>query len=1180
MSIPNKNIDGDVSIGRNVNIGSNAVVRGCVTVGHNLKVEGWLDAPNLKGACKGYFLSLADLQAAYPSPTNGDYAFVGENGLPGPIYIAEGGVWKDSGKTGGPSLDIGDIDDLTKEVAECVGSIDVIDKAQEKLRADFDAHITTAATELAAVKATAEASAADAAAAKQQAAAAEQAANAASATAAEAKSAAEAASGKAAEAKAAADNAGTTAAAAAGSAAAAAETAAGAVTAINTLKTENTADHAAIRKEASDALAAHAAANDKAFADEASARKAVSEALAAHETADTADHAAIRKKASDALASAVTAQHDTLACSGVVAFDGFVGDVSGDGEGVRSAPIVRDPEGKVQQGAATVHYDTANGCWAIKQDGAYYDAWDDDYLWQDAQQVPRAGKAYYNVRDGKLYRYSSTDNQLHELALTQLRDDVGILPCRVRTAAPLMPMEGAPTTAAAYTIWWSQTSKKFFAAIDYNEETVGDSIENCDAYELKYCDEYTDYCTVRGSGETQTAEPRTDRIYRSGNKLWRYDKTTGTMIDVSDISGGTYDSVQLTGYSQAETLDVQHLGAEDAQAEMLSFKINDESAGLENTVRMQAQARGMSVDWETAYKTKRVMTLENMRDEMIYQDGQETLTLGDDDSPLNVTGVRTLEAESIKTTGGIAVQGKTSIMNLECADATLSGDVDITGILEVGNGATVQNGLTVDNSDITVVGGDIHVQGEAELGSVKTTGNINSSGRVSGLVVHGDSATFCQGEEVKIDVNGNISTEGTLTVQGAAAFGEVTAESIEVGEGGSIDLVEGATLSSDNLNGVFLDGRINFVFHGIRQALPTGYTAVTDIVKPKTYTDGVYEYDIVYIRALKRFVCVNDTAKTYAERFNGEGEYNVIANNKPTTARTDRTWQWGADTYKYDTEAYISKYRGLGKDEYGADLVCVTDAGKALFIKMWREAICRPLTVAASTGMVVWDSATDELGNIPISDYGGYYPEWHETPGFFINGINGISYAEARQIFEARTYGSYPRQLRDVGNIRTNMLCCYNYNTGGGQDGRGINTPFAFVGYGTTVVRVAAGLRGQRPTGSCWLRGSLNFYDVPNLVEVIGAVQLGTPGDNALSFLAAPFPKLQYLWISDLSVSLTKTFAGTPNINVDCLRYLVEKSKATAAKPISVTLHADVFAALPEDILTLAETKYVTFVSA
>ena len=338
------------------------------------------------------------------------------------------------------------------------------------------------------------------------------------------------------------------------------------------------------------------------------------------------------------------------------------------------------------------------------------------------------------------------------------------------------------------------------------------------------------------------------------------------------------------------------------------------------------------------------------------------------------------------------------------------------------------------------------------------------------------------------------------------------------------------------------------------------------------------------MREKKRFYAFWEAQKAYAERFDGDEEYNIITNNKPTTARTDRAWRWGADVYKYDTEAYISAYKGNGKDSYGADLVCVTDAGKALFIKMWRDAIYRPMF-----GVVGWYGDCDDLGNCYGRennpqfglDYGGYYPEWHETPGFFINGITGISYAEARQIYEVRTCGSYPRKISEGGGIRTNMLCSYNYAAGGGQDGQGINTPFVFQSNDVQVIRVAAGLRGQRPTGSAWIRGLLSFYNADNLEEVIGAVQVENLGDRAFDDSGSPFKsKLKYLWITDLSVSLTKTFVRANNIDVDCLRYLVEKSRATAAKPISVTLHADVFAALPEDILTLAETKYVTFVSA
>lgn len=1131
-SIPAKSLDGDISVGRNSNIGGNAVVRGCATIGHNLKVEGWLHAPNIKGACKGYFLSLTDLNDAYPAPADGDYAFVSESGLPGPIYIAKNGVWTDSGKTGGPTLDINDIDDLRKEVAEYSGSIDAIDKAQETLRADFDTHVQNASKEIAAVKATADTAAAEVAIAKEQAAAAVSTANEANTTANEAKNAAQSANDKANAAKSEAETANTTASAAAKSAAAAAETAAGAVTAINTLKTENTTDHAAIRKEAADALAAHAAANDKAFADEASARKAVSDALAAHETADAADHAAIRKTLSDSLASAKQEQHDTLGISGIVAFDGFVGDVSNDTLDT-AAPILRDPQSKVQQGAATVHFSTADGTFLIKQEGSYYTIWNDDYLWQDRNQNPWSDKAYYNVNDGKLYKFGS-DNQLHEIALTKLRDDIGILPCLVCMAAPLAePTIGYPT-AHNYTIWWSQTAKAFFAALGYDQAVNGDAIEGCEYYPLSVCDEYTDYCTL--SGSTQTATPRTDRIYRSGNDLWQYDKAAGEMVKLGDVTG-------------------------------------------------------------------------------------KDLAIG----------------------------------YLECGDATLQGDVEVTGILKVGNGLTVQSGLIVENSDITVAGGDIHVQGEAELGSVKTTGDITANGKVSGIVVHGDSATFCQADEVKIDINGNISTEGNLTVKGvaniengAAVAGELTcaaltASSAEVNDGilanrveADGDIIAGGSIKTSTIvpgsgsgGAVEVDGQLVtkgwgimangdsgivgnltvsgaayadglhadkvlrldkedvgamlvHAFHGIRQSLPTDYTAATLPLTPKTRTDGVA--DIIYVREKKRFYAFWEAQKAYAERFDGDEEYNIITNNKPTTPRTDRAWRWGADTYKYDTEAYISAYNGKGNDKYGADLVCVTDAGKALFVKMWRDAIYRPMV-----GKVGWYGDCDDLGNCYGGknnpqfglDYGGYYPEWHETPGFFINGITGISYAEARQIYDVRTYGPYPRKISDGSFIRTNMLCCYNYAMGGGQDGQGINTPFVFMSNDVQVIRVAAGLRGQRPTASCWIRGLSSFYDADNLEEVIGAVWPGSLGDKAFHGFGSPFKsKLKYLWISGLSVSLTKTLAEASSINVDCLRYLVEKSQATAAKPISVTLHADVFAALPEDILALAETKYVTFVSA
>lgn len=841
----------------------------------------------------------------------------------------------------------------------------------------------------------------------------------------------------------------------------------------------------------------------------------------------SAEHTAIRQS----LANAVSEQHDTLGISGIVAFDGFVGDVTDDTS--TAAPIVRDPQSKVQQGAATVHFSTADGTFLIKQDGSYYPIWDDDYLWQDRNQVPWSDKAYYNVNDGKLYKIGS-DNQLHEIALTKLRDDIGILPCKVRMAAPLQVMEGAPT--GKYTIWWSQTSKAFFAAINYDPATSGDNIENLDSYELRHCDEYYDYCSVTGaSGGVQTATPRTDRIYRSGNDLWQYDKAAGKMVKLGDVTG--------------KDLAIRNLECDDA------------------TLQGDVEVTGY-------LEVGNGLTVQNG---LIVENSDITVAGGD----IHVQG----EAElgSVKTTGDITANGKVSGIVVHGDSATFcqadevkidingnistEGNLTVKGVANIENGAAVAGELTcaaLTASSAEVNGGILanRVEADGDIiagGSIKTSTIVPGSG--SGGVVEVDGQLVTKGWGIM--ANGDSGIVGNLTVSGAA-----------YADGLHVDKV--LRLDKEDVGAMLVHA-----FHGIRQSLPTDYTAATLPLTPKTRTDGVA--DIIYVREKKRFYAFWEAQKVYAERFDGDEEYNIITNNKPTTARTDRTWRWGADLYKYDTEAYISAYNGNGKDLYGADLVCVTDAGKALFVKMWREAIYRPMI-----GKFGWYGNCDDLGNCYGGknnpqfglDYGGYYPEWHETPGFFINGITGISYAEARQIYDVRTYGPYPRKISDGGIIRTNMLCCYDYAAGGGQDGQGINTPFTFQSYYVQVIRVAAGLRGQRPTGSCWIRGMLSFYYADNLEEVIGAVWPGSLGDKAFS-IGSPFKsKLKYLWISGLSVSLTETFAKASSINVDCLRYLVEKSQATADKPISVTLHADVFAALPEDILTLAETKYVTFVSA
>lgn len=74
--IPTKQIDGDVAVGRNVSAGGNANIQGSARVGHDLVVEGWLEAKNIKGVNKGLFASVAALREAYPKPHDGWFAGV------------------------------------------------------------------------------------------------------------------------------------------------------------------------------------------------------------------------------------------------------------------------------------------------------------------------------------------------------------------------------------------------------------------------------------------------------------------------------------------------------------------------------------------------------------------------------------------------------------------------------------------------------------------------------------------------------------------------------------------------------------------------------------------------------------------------------------------------------------------------------------------------------------------------------------------------------------------------------------------------------------------------------------------------------------------------------------------------------------------------------------------------
>lgn len=135
--------DGDVIIGGDVTTGGGVTANGSSVFKKNLKVEGWLEASNLRGACKGLFENEERLKDLYPTPDEGMWALIGET-IPAKVYMAK----RVNGKT--EWVDTGNVtDDLNIDFdnSNIQTSIDELrDNISTEIseRADQDANILNA----------------------------------------------------------------------------------------------------------------------------------------------------------------------------------------------------------------------------------------------------------------------------------------------------------------------------------------------------------------------------------------------------------------------------------------------------------------------------------------------------------------------------------------------------------------------------------------------------------------------------------------------------------------------------------------------------------------------------------------------------------------------------------------------------------------------------------------------------------------------------------------------------------------------------------------------------------------------------------------------------------------------------------------------------------------------------
>lgn len=122
-------VSGDVCVSRHATVGGDTTVGGHFRAKRNLKVEGWLDAPNVRHPHKGMFMSGDDLKSAYPHPVNGWWATVGTS-LPGKVWIVRNHKWEET-SIDGPESRI----DISEWAQEILGN--ALDEKVEEIKSDI-----------------------------------------------------------------------------------------------------------------------------------------------------------------------------------------------------------------------------------------------------------------------------------------------------------------------------------------------------------------------------------------------------------------------------------------------------------------------------------------------------------------------------------------------------------------------------------------------------------------------------------------------------------------------------------------------------------------------------------------------------------------------------------------------------------------------------------------------------------------------------------------------------------------------------------------------------------------------------------------------------------------------------------------------------------------------------------
>lgn len=132
--IPTQQISGDIALGRHATIGGDATISGSAKVRHNLKVEGWLEADNIRGASKGLYVTQKKLLDSYPQPQPGWWALVlreptgASNAFTADVYNVVDGSWQKTAQSvTNITLDLPAINQLQDDLNGLVASMDAVE---------------------------------------------------------------------------------------------------------------------------------------------------------------------------------------------------------------------------------------------------------------------------------------------------------------------------------------------------------------------------------------------------------------------------------------------------------------------------------------------------------------------------------------------------------------------------------------------------------------------------------------------------------------------------------------------------------------------------------------------------------------------------------------------------------------------------------------------------------------------------------------------------------------------------------------------------------------------------------------------------------------------------------------------------------------------------------------------